>query len=137
MADPVMDLFLPLPHGDGWTGPREELLVVVRRLLGAWYGKKRDRGTCGRSRPFALGRHRWSASAVPLPWRIAFWRMFFLPLAVRSGERYHRCVQRSAGNLFRYQVQWSVILLWVGEQKREDRKKSHFSSCPVKEGEIY
>jgi hypothetical protein len=48
VADPAMDLFAPLPHGDGQTALREALLVadhnayhlgqlvVVRRLLGAW-----------------------------------------------------------------------------------------------------
>jgi uncharacterized damage-inducible protein DinB len=48
VADPAMDLFTPLPHGEGQTALREALLiadhnayhlgqlVVVRRLLGAW-----------------------------------------------------------------------------------------------------
>ena len=48
VADPAMDLFKPLPHGDGQTALREVLLVadhnayhlgqlvMVRRLLGAW-----------------------------------------------------------------------------------------------------
>jgi hypothetical protein len=48
VADPVTDLFTPLPHGQGQTVLREALLVadhnayhlgqlvVVRRLLGAW-----------------------------------------------------------------------------------------------------
>ena len=48
VADPAVDLFAPLPHGDGQTALREALLVadhnayhlgqlvVVRRLLGAW-----------------------------------------------------------------------------------------------------
>ena len=48
VADPSVDLFAPLPHGEGQTVLREALLVadhnayhlgqlvVVRRLLGAW-----------------------------------------------------------------------------------------------------
>lgn len=48
VEDPSMDLFTPLPHGDGQTVLREALLVadhnayhlgqlvLVRRLLGAW-----------------------------------------------------------------------------------------------------
>jgi hypothetical protein len=48
VADPVTDLFKPIPHGDGQTILREALLiadhnayhlgqlVVVRRLLGCW-----------------------------------------------------------------------------------------------------
>jgi hypothetical protein len=48
VADPAMDLFTPLPHGEGQTTLREALLiadhnayhlgqlVMVRRLLGAW-----------------------------------------------------------------------------------------------------
>ena len=48
VADPSVDLFSPLPHGDGQTVLREALLVadhnayhlgqlvMVRRLLGAW-----------------------------------------------------------------------------------------------------
>jgi hypothetical protein len=48
VADPMTDLFAPLPHGQGQTVLREALLVadhnayhlgqliVVRRLLGAW-----------------------------------------------------------------------------------------------------
>ena len=48
VADPAIDLFAPIPHGDGQTVLREALLVAdhnayhlgqlvtVRRLLGAW-----------------------------------------------------------------------------------------------------
>lgn len=48
VADPAVDLFAPIPHGDGKTILREALLtadhnayhlgqlVLVRRLLGAW-----------------------------------------------------------------------------------------------------
>lgn len=48
VANPALDLFTPLPHGEGQTALREALLVadhnayhlgqlvVVRRLLGAW-----------------------------------------------------------------------------------------------------
>jgi hypothetical protein len=48
VADPAIDLFAPIPHGDGQTVLREALLVadhnayhlgqlvVVRRLLGCW-----------------------------------------------------------------------------------------------------
>ena len=49
VADPAIDLFAPLPHGDGQTVLKEALLVadhnayhlgeliVVRRALGVWY----------------------------------------------------------------------------------------------------
>jgi hypothetical protein len=49
VADPTVDLYTPLPHGQGQTVLREALLVAdhtsyhlgqlvdVRRLLGAWY----------------------------------------------------------------------------------------------------
>jgi hypothetical protein len=48
VADPAVDLFAPIPHGEGQTVLREALLVadhnayhvgqlvVVRRALGAW-----------------------------------------------------------------------------------------------------
>jgi hypothetical protein len=48
VADPAIDLFAPIPHGDGQTILREALLVAdhnayhlgqlvfLRRLLGAW-----------------------------------------------------------------------------------------------------
>jgi hypothetical protein len=48
VADPAIDLFVPLPHGEGQTALREALLVadhnayhlgqlvLLRRLLGAW-----------------------------------------------------------------------------------------------------